>query len=446
MGNLSASSEMRFGRYRVISELGAGAMAQVYRAHDEMLGRDVAIKVVQTAYLGELAAEQFRARFATEARVVAGLSHPNIVAVHDIGVEDGKPYLVMELAEGASLKERIEQAPLGAQEVRALGVQIAGALEVAHASGVVHRDVKPANVLEAEPGVWKLADFGVAHAPDSELTLTGQFIGSPAYAAPEALSSGEMGPACDVFGLGATMWTALVGRAPYADRKTGAFGAGGPPDLTARRPDVPASLARAIGAALAIDPDARPTAAALGHALAETADGSTAPQPAPVTPRPMMAVALPASTSPGIGTEATAVAWSDERRRRRWIAAAVGGGVLLLLIIAIAASGSDGRRVPRPTPGLPMAGVMTADDDDGSGPLTVDTYPRDDKNAKRMDKAVEKLDQGNYREAVKQLGEILRDDPDDYEARALYERVAPYADEPGPPGHRKHGKKRGHRD
>lgn len=428
MGNPAASSELRFGRYQVVDQLGAGAMAQVYRARDEMLGREVAIKVVQTAHLSEFAAEQFRARFATEARVVAGLSHPNIVAVHDIGVEDGKPYLVMELAQGASLKQRIEQGPMGPGEVRALGVQIAGALEAAHRDGIVHRDVKPANVLEAEPGVWKLADFGVAHAPDSELTITGQFIGSPAYAAPEALASGEMGPAGDVFGLGATMWTALTGRPPYADRKTGAFGAGGPPDLAAQRPDVPPGLARAVSAALAIDPEARPTAAALVRVLTEAStDGR-------------VAVAAPTPALPRDAGEGAA-------RRRRMVAAAVGGGVLLLLIIAIAASGSDGPKRPGVLPaGLPGNGVLTASDGDGTEPVTVGNYPREGKNADRMDKALEKIDDGDYREAAKKLREILRDDPDDYEARALYERVAPYADEKGPPGHRGRGKKRGHRD
>ncbi len=447
MGNLSTSSEMRFGRYRVVGQLGAGAMAQVYRAHDETLGRDVAIKVVQTAYLGPFAAEQFRARFATEARVVAGLSHPNIVAVHDIGVEDGKPFLVMELAEGASLKQRLEQGTLSCEEVRLLGAQIAGALAAAHKSGIVHRDVKPANLLQARPGLWKLADFGVAHAPDSELTITGQFVGSPAYAAPEALSSGEMGPACDIYGLGATMWTALVGKAPYADRKTGAFGAGGPPDLTAERPDVPPPLAQAISAALTIDPDGRPTAAALLRALEQTTAAPPAGRPTPV-PMPMVA--------PGVGTEDTALAATSttvlvaeaERRRRRRIAAAVGGGVLLLLIIAIAASGSDshGPPRPRPAPAFGASGVLAAGDSDGEEPVMVGNYPREGKNADRMAKALEKLDAGNYREAAKKLREILRDDPDDYEARALYDQVAPYADDNGPPGHRGRGKKRGHRD
>ncbi|MDQ3370629.1 MAG: serine/threonine protein kinase, partial [Myxococcota bacterium] len=202
-----------FGRYRVTGVLGSGAMGDVYAAVDEVLGREVAVKTLKGGSSG-LAARMLDDRFRQEARAIASFAHSGIVQVYDIDLSADPPYLVMERVAGPSLKERLADGPLSERELRALGIQIANALAAAHAAGVVHRDVKPANILAAGPGAWKLADFGVAHVPDSALTMTGQFVGSPAYAPPEALLRGQLGPAGDIYGLGATLYQAAAGRWP----------------------------------------------------------------------------------------------------------------------------------------------------------------------------------------------------------------------------------------
>ena len=158
-----------FGRYRVTKPLGTGAMGEVYEAVDDVLGREVAIKTLRTSS-GALFLDD---RFRNEARAIAKLTHPNIVAVFDVDVAATPPFLVMERVPGPSLADRLTAGPLPADQLIPLGIQIARALATAHDAGVFHRDVKPANILAAGLGTWKLADFGVAHVPDSSLTVTG---------------------------------------------------------------------------------------------------------------------------------------------------------------------------------------------------------------------------------------------------------------------------------
>jgi eukaryotic-like serine/threonine-protein kinase len=256
----------RFGRYRVTGTLGSGGMGEVFAAVDDVLGREVAVKTLR-GHRNGLAARLLDERFRQEARAIALLAHANVVAVYDLDLSADPPYLVMERVAGPTLKDRLAKGRLGAAELRAVGIQIANALAAAHATGIVHRDVKPANILAAADGMWKLADFGVAHVPDSALTMTGQFVGSPAYAAHEALVRGQSGPAADIYGLGATLYEAAAGRWPRADATTGALFAPQPPlrDLV---PDLPVALARAIDRAVSVEPDARPTATQLAEALA----------------------------------------------------------------------------------------------------------------------------------------------------------------------------------
>jgi hypothetical protein len=299
-----AGTSPRFGRFVTSDVLGSGAMGTVYRAHDERLGRDVAIKTLTSS--GELGV---RERFLREARAIGAVHHSNILAVHDVGEEDSTPYLVMELAAGGSLRERVKAGPLDPAIVRDVGVQIARALGAAHAAGIVHRDVKPANILcmsprdvsssGTQPATWKLADFGIAHVPDSTLTMTGQFLGSPSYAAPESLRAGQFGPASDVYSLGATLYEALAGSPPHGDhdmqsiiRKLEQE----PTPLAMRVPAAPRSLADAIMAALARDPAQRPTADALARMLAD--DGA---QVVPVPPPVVAAGAGGATTSSPLG-------------------------------------------------------------------------------------------------------------------------------------------------
>jgi hypothetical protein len=262
-----------FGRYRATRLLGVGGMGQVFLARDDLLGREVAIKTLTIPTFDAAVGESFQARFLNEARAIAALSHPHVVQVFDLGFEGETPYLVMEVVAGPSLRERLKQGRrLSCSEARALGIQLGGALAAAHARGILHRDVKPANLLEAEPGVWKLADFGVARTPDSSLTRAGQFLGSPAYAAPEALLLGQFSPASDVFGLGATLYEALCGEPPYGEAQKMDLSAvaGGlvPVAIDVRCSDIPADLARVITQAIARDRKARPTAERLADELA----------------------------------------------------------------------------------------------------------------------------------------------------------------------------------
>ena len=304
----------RFGRFHAIGELGAGAMGAVYRAKDDILGREVAIKTLH-AHRSD---PQLRERFFHEARAVGLVTHPNIVGIYDMGTEDGAPYLVMELATGGSLKQHLGAGRLPIEAVRGLGIQIAQALAAAHAQQILHRDVKPANILVTGDGTWKLADFGIARLPDSSLTLTGQFLGSPAYAAPESLTRGEFSAASDVYNLGATLYEALAGDVPYghADleslfRKVKEE----PPELR-QRVALPDALGAAIMATLARDPAHRPSAAELARRLAEVR------QPAAVSP-----VALP-------------VVAAAKPRMRPF---AIGGLVAFALIVLIAVTQGGGR-------------------------------------------------------------------------------------------------------
>src|SRR5262249_47920166 len=154
---------------------------------------EVAIKVLKTA--GGITARMADERFRLEARAIAQLSHPGVVQVFDIDLTAEPPYIVLERIAGPSLDERLDGGALAPPELAALGIQIGRALAAAHAANIVHRDVKPSNILATGTGTWKLADFGVAHVPDSALTMTGQFVGSPAYAPPEALVAGVSGAA-----------------------------------------------------------------------------------------------------------------------------------------------------------------------------------------------------------------------------------------------------------
>jgi hypothetical protein len=253
------------GRYRVLSTLGTGAMGEVLRAKDERLGRDVAIKRVKNVF-GAMTS-LFHARFEAEARALAALAHPGVVQVFDLGFEGETPYLVMELVEGPSLRDVLDtHGPLAGPAVRALGIQLARALEAAHARRILHRDIKPGNVLQAPGGIWKLADFGVARVPDSEMTVAGSFMGTPAYAAPEALIRGDYSPESDVFSLAVMLVETITGAKP---RPSGTLAemiarATVPIPLTG----VPADLAATLAPALAIIPTQRPSAGALAEALA----------------------------------------------------------------------------------------------------------------------------------------------------------------------------------
>ena len=206
------------GRYRLLERLGSGGMGTVWRAQDEVLDRDVAVKEVSFPNgVSEDEREVLRERTRREARAAARLDHPSAVTVYDVAEEDGTPYLVMELVDARTLAEVVRtDGPLTPRETAEVGLAVLGALETAHAEGIVHRDVKPANVLLRPDGRVVLTDFGIAtFTGDSSITSTGLLLGSPSYIAPERARGEQPGPPSDLWSLGATLFTAVEGRAPF---------------------------------------------------------------------------------------------------------------------------------------------------------------------------------------------------------------------------------------
>jgi eukaryotic-like serine/threonine-protein kinase len=219
MGTEGDTGRVIAGRYRLQARLGRGGMGVVWRATDELLGRQVAVKeLVQDSALSDEDARRQRDRTLREAGAVAQLGHPNIVVVHDVVEQDGRPYIVMELIDGGSLADRIAtHGPVDAHEAARIGVALLGALCAAHRAGVLHRDIKPANVLvESATGRVVLTDFGIAQvAGATTLTETGSFVGSPEYTAPERMSGAATGPEADLWSLGALLCTVLSGESPF---------------------------------------------------------------------------------------------------------------------------------------------------------------------------------------------------------------------------------------
>jgi hypothetical protein len=203
------------GRYELVRALGAGGMGCVHLTRDSVLSREVALKVLDERHAGS---EEFVERFRREAKAAASLSHPNIVAVYDYGEnEQGSPYIAMEHVPGGTLKDRIqERSKLPPRVAAAVALQIASALEVAHERGIIHRDVKPENVLVTEDGNVKVADFGIAKAAEATaVTATSAVLGSVRYLSPEQASGGEVGPASDLYSLGVVLYEMLTGEVPF---------------------------------------------------------------------------------------------------------------------------------------------------------------------------------------------------------------------------------------
>jgi eukaryotic-like serine/threonine-protein kinase len=257
-----AADRMLADRYALKAPLGQGGMGVVWRAEDVVLGREVAVK--ELVFPASMPAEERRAaqaRVKREARAAARLNHQAAVTLYDVVTDPGGVFIVMELVEGPTLAELVRVGgPLAPERVIELGTQLAGALESAHRAGIVHRDVKPENVLVPRAGTAKLADFGVASlAGDPQLTTTGLVIGSPAYMAPEQAQGEPAGPPADFWSLGATMFFAVEGRPPFDKGSSmatlGAVVNEAPQPMRRAGP-----LAPLLAALLAKDPQARPAA------------------------------------------------------------------------------------------------------------------------------------------------------------------------------------------
>ena len=207
----------QIGRYRIERLLGAGSMGNVYLGHDADLDRPVAVKTLRDLALDAEMRDVFLSRFKNEARAAARLQHPNIVQIFDVGDDPNVgPYLVFEYVRGHTLKQEIrKEGPLSRDHLLDVAQHVGDALATAHLAGVIHRDIKPENLLITNNGQVKLADFGIARVPNADLTKEGQFLGTPCYAAPETLRSGEYSEQSDLFSFGAVMYEAVSGERAF---------------------------------------------------------------------------------------------------------------------------------------------------------------------------------------------------------------------------------------
>lgn len=261
------------GRYRLVGRLGHGGMGTVWRAHDDIVDRDVAVKEPRVPdHLGERERAVVYLRMQREARAAARIEHPGVVTVHDVVVEDGKPWIVMELVTGQSLGDRLQEGTLDPREAARIGLAVLGALNAAHAAGVLHRDVKPDNVLLGRDDRVVLTDFGIAQVEgEQRLTETGAFVGSPEFISPERVLGQLPGPESDLWSLGVVLYAAVEGMSPYRRSHT-------PATLQAilsAEPQMPARGRGAFGTLvmqlLRKDPAARPGPAEIRAALTSVA-------------------------------------------------------------------------------------------------------------------------------------------------------------------------------
>ncbi|XVQ84895.1 serine/threonine-protein kinase [Microbispora siamensis] len=279
-------------RYELRTRIGRGTMGTVWRAYDRSLGREIAVKEIrQDPSLSLRQRQELRERMMREGRMAARVSHPSVATIHDVIVSDGIPWIVMELVEGRSLEQVIdEEGPLPPRLVAEIGYDLLGALRAAHAQDILHRDVKPANVLLTETGRVVLTDFGIAKAlGDHALTQTGMVIGSPGYTAPERARGDYTGPESDLWSLGATLYFAVEGRPAYERPTVGETLAA----LMTENADPPTQagpLRSVLEGLLEKDHTARLTperAAAMLRLIADTPTGSIpAVPPAPPPPAP----------------------------------------------------------------------------------------------------------------------------------------------------------------
>ncbi|MEU5257771.1 serine/threonine-protein kinase [Amycolatopsis sp. NPDC021455] len=276
---MSDEGRLVAGRYRIVGRIGTGAMGAVWQAHDEVLGRTVAIKqLLLQPHLDEHDKEDARQRTMREGRIAARLHHPNAISVFDVVTDDnGQPCLIMEYLNSTSLATVLqERRTLPPTEVARIGAQVAAALREAHAVGIVHRDIKPGNILLGGNGVVKITDFGISRAKDDvTVTKTGMIAGTPAYLAPEVAIGGEPGPESDVFSLGSTLYAACEGQPPFglSENTLSLLHAVAAGQINPPRQSGP--LASVLAVLLHPDIEHRPTAEECEELLAAVARGET---------------------------------------------------------------------------------------------------------------------------------------------------------------------------
>jgi serine/threonine-protein kinase len=269
------------GRYRLVGRIGGGGMGEVWEADDTVLGRRVALKVLVQELADDPRATR---RFVREARATARLTHPNVTRIYDFGRDGGLPYLVMELLDGDTLADRLAGGPMPPAEAARIGSAVADALDAAHGRGIIHRDVKPSNVLLTRAGEVKVMDFGIAAAADESHSTTGSGLyGTAAYISPERAAGQAATPAADVYSLGAVLYELLTGRPPFLSDSpvlvVRAHLHERPRPVRELAPWVPARLADTCEAALAKDPAHRPSSAAALAIRLRAAYSGPAPVP-----------------------------------------------------------------------------------------------------------------------------------------------------------------------
>jgi serine/threonine protein kinase len=342
--------ELLGGRYEIRGVIGRGGMATVHDGWDTRLGRPVAIKLL----LPTLGIDgDARARFEFEARSAAALNHPNIVVVHDFGEDRGRAYLVMERLPGHSLADTLVRGPLPPDRVRAVLSHVLAGLSAAHAAGILHRDIKPGNVVFDAAGTAKIADFGIAKSAGTDLTQVGQVVGTMAYLSPDRIAGRAATPLDDLYAVGAVGYQALTGRMPYPQSEPAALlraiAEHQLPPLFAVRPDVDPALTAVIDRAMAPDPAQRfPDAGTMRAALYSV--------------RPSTRVlSAPLGGAPPPWTGAVMPPPPPNRMRKVLAAAAIGAALLLALVLVIAeVVGSSADSVPAPTTFAPTSPATTS--------------------------------------------------------------------------------------
>jgi hypothetical protein len=369
----------RLGRYEIHEEIGRGMMGVVYRAHDPLLGREVALKTVHLVFaVSDAEKELFQRRFENEARVAALLSHPHIVVVHDVGRDPATDtlFIAFEHLEGRTVAEVMAAGvPLDWRLAAGIAARVADALHYAHGKGVVHRDVKPANIMLLGSGEPKVMDFGVAKMPTAQITAVGEFLGTPSYMSPEQAAAGHVDGRSDVFSLGSVLYLLLTGRrafdGPSATAVLRQLSETDPPRPSTLRPELPPELDEVVARALRKRPEERYRDA---RQLAEDLDavregraplwaGMGAPVLMPAPPPELLPDDTVDLTDPGQVDHVAG--WS---RREKVLIAAAAVTFLALLIstrperpIGPTLGASPMRTMPAPSPPAERAAPTAAD-------------------------------------------------------------------------------------
>jgi serine/threonine protein kinase len=426
--------------YRITSKLGAGGMGIVYAAEDSRLGRQVALKFVSSDLAHDA---QALARLRSEAKAASALNHPHICTIHDIGEEDGHPFIVMEMMKGRPLRERLNEGPLKLVQLVDVGIEVADALHAAHSEGIIHRDIKPGNVFLTERGHVKILDFGLAKLtqtlttasttdPSPHTSMTGVTHGTPAYMSPEQATGEPLDGRTDLFSLGVMLYESATGQHPFPGKTPAVVLAGildrTPASPLAHNPDLPARLVEIISNCLEKDRELRYQSAAdlradlkrlrrdlesgAVRAVERSASGVSAPR------RDSTSREMPDAATVAIG-DSGSIAPS-----RRPTAAWVAGTVVLLAVIAagvyLARPRTPATAGANPAAPAPSEAPRAAPPESGGSPSTPAVVPA----GIQLALATASLNAGNYRAALTNAREALALDPDNAAARNVRDQAA----------------------